>query len=596
MAIKISDFLKEFDRTKNTGICILCNAKVQWAERSLASHKRVSCSNATNEEKRLFAKRKVSYEDNLGCSQQKQSNNPGNDSQQAALSDDLRADIDMKVAKFFFRTGISLRLVNSEAFKDLIRSLNPAYEQSIPSPQSLSGSLLDKQYTIYSQQLNQLLESTVNLTLVSDGWTNVRGDHIVNFCVKASGHKPFFYKSIDTTGISQNAPAIASSILKVIDELGAHKFSSVVTDNAPVMKAAWKLIEETYPNISANGCAAHAVNLLIKDISNTSVNAKTIKEAEKVIKYCKNHHIVKAKLDEKRIAAKIARSLSMPVATRWLSLYNAANNLHCLKYVLIQLVDDEYDLFKEIHPKANSKAILDLIKSSDFWSRLSCLIKEIEYPTKVIEKLEADDAPLSLVYYYFAQMFEHFNHDAVIQGKIKNRLDFLYSDSIGLAYLLTPQHAAEGHYFDEDKINIMGCVAEFSSKIDPDIADLVQDQMIAFVDDMSTLQNKQKEIIFKMTGKSYWNIIGQRKYPALAKVAVGICNMICSSATAERVWSTFRFIHSRLRNRLTNERVKKLVFIYINSVLLDEIDKNDYIMEEGALLSEIECDDQVEEQ
>jgi hypothetical protein len=64
------------------------------------------------------------------------------------------------------------------------------------------------------------------------------------------------------------------------------------------------------------------------------------------------------------------------------------------------------------------------------------------------------------------------------------------------------------------------------------------------------------------------------------------------SAAAELTWSTFRIVNSRLRNRLTNERVEKLVFIYINSVLLDENDKNDFILEDGAVLSGTKCEEQ----
>ena len=59
-----------------------------------------------------------------------------------------------------------------------------------------------------------------------------------------------------------------------------------------------------------------------------------------------------------------------------------------------------------------------------------------------------------------------------------------------------------------------------------------------------------------------------------------IVEMISSSATSERTWSIFRFIHNRLRNRLTNDRVKKLVFLYTNSVLLDNVDKNNYVLSE----------------
>lgn len=58
-----------------------------------------------------------------------------------------------------------------------------------------------------------------------------------------------------------------------------------------------------------------------------------------------------------------------------------------------------------------------------------------------------------------------------------------------------------------------------------------------------------------MSSKNYWNFVGAFKYQALYKVAQPIVEMICSAATAERTWSVFRFIHSRLRNRLSNERV-----------------------------------------
>ena len=113
--------------------------------------------------------------------------------------------------------------------------------------------------------------------------------------------------------------------------------------------------------------------------------------------------------------------------------------------------------------------------------------------------------------------------------------------------------------------------------------------MIAFVGEMAALPERRKETMFKMNARIYWNIIGRDKYPALKEIAKPINEMICSSATAQRAWSTFRFIHSRLRNRLTNERVEKLVFLYTNSVLTDTNDKTDYILEEGAILNEIEC-------
>ena len=124
-----------------------------------------------------------------------------------------------------------------------------------------------------------------------------------------------------------------------------------MTDNAPVMKTTWKMIENRFPHISVYGCAAHTINLLVKDIADTTNNAKTIKDAENIIKFFKNHHLIKAKVDQKRPAFKITKSFSMAVATRWLSLCTLINNLQALKYVLIQLANKETKLIKGINPR-----------------------------------------------------------------------------------------------------------------------------------------------------------------------------------------------------------------------------------------------------
>lgn len=499
--------------------------------------------------------------------------------------------IDEKISRFFFRTGISLRLVESASFKDLIRSLNPAYGESIPKAKKLSGTLLDQQFTKYSKQLDDLLRTVGFLTLVSDGWSNVRGDHLVNFCVKAPNEKPLFYTSINTTGIIQNAAAVADAIINVIETLGPQKFSCLVTDNANVMRAAWRIIEQKFPHISTNGCSAHAVNLLIKDIVTLNDNAKTVKDAERIIKFCKNHHMVKAKLDDIRTSENITKTLSMPVATRWYSNFTALNDLKILKYCLIKLVDNERQMLVNIAPKSNSVKVINLISSTDFWNRLASLVKVLEFPSNVIGKLEGDDAQLSCVYYYFTQMYQDAQGNEEIQAMIKSRMEFISTPSIGLSYMLTPKYAAEGIYFDDNKMDIIASVQEFAEKISPLDAEAVELQFMDFIEDMNKLTDRRRELIFKMSAKTYWNVAGRDKYPALYKIAQPIVEMIASSAISERVWSIFKFIHSRLRNRLTNERVRKLVFIYTNSVLLDNVDPNDYILDEGAILSSMDCEE-----
>ena len=53
-------------------------------------------------------------------------------------------------------------------------------------------------------------------------------------------------------------------------------------------------------------------------------------------------------------------------------------------------------------------------------------------------------------------------------------------------------------------------------------------------------------------------------WPILQGVALRLFSMATFSAASERNFSTFGFIHSKLRNSLTYEHVKKLVYIKTN--------------------------------
>ena len=57
----------------------------------------------------------------------------------------------------------------------------------------------------------------------------------------------------------------------------------------------------------------------------------------------------------------------------------------------------------------------------------------------------------------------------------------------------------------------------------------------------------------------------------MIKLATLALSIAPTSGSAEQNWSTFGFIHSKSRNRLTNERVGKLVYIYWNQRIKKEL-------------------------
>ena len=68
------------------------------------------------------------------------------------------------------------------------------------------------------------------------------------------------------------------------------------------------------------------------------------------------------------------------------------------------------------------------------------------------------------------------------------------------------------------------------------------------------------------TPLAWWTVCGL-DYPKLRHIAMSLYTVPTSSAASERIWSIFDFIHCKRRNRLRNERVDKLVFLYANHAL-----------------------------
>lgn len=195
-------------------------------------------------------------------------------------------------------------------------------------------------------------------------------------------------------------------------------------------------------------------------------------------------------------------------------------------------------------------------------------------------KLEADNAPLSLVYEAFVEMFESYKNDRLITSKIQKRWDFIKHDVHKLSYVLTPKFASSDTFI-EDKIDEIGTITAFVNRTEPNLAQETFVQLVEYVHDMCMLTGEKKQKVEALSASQFWDIYGKDKYPLVHKCAKRINAMSPSSAASERAWSILGFLHNSLRNKLANDKVEKLVFLYMNSGYLDEQDKEKYIFEDG---------------
>ena len=111
---------------------------------------------------------------------------------------------------------------------------------------------------------------------------------------------------------------------------------------------------------------------------------------------------------------------------------------------------------------------------------------------------------------------------------------------------------------------------------------------------MADLPQSYRASAAKMKTSVFWKVLLAQKFPILYKLASRLFSIPTSSAASERVWSVFDFIHSARRNRLGNDRVSKLVFLYSNNAIVSAIEKEKDLFE--IMASGIDNDDSDDEE
>ena len=109
---------------------------------------------------------------------------------------------------------------------------------------------------------------TYGVSLCSNGWDNVVHRPLMNIMLSCPVDNIFLGLE-DTSGNKETKEYIAGELKKFIKEIRFMKVSQICTDNAANMLEAMDKVIEMYPHIYKQGCAAHALDLLLEDWTKT---------------------------------------------------------------------------------------------------------------------------------------------------------------------------------------------------------------------------------------------------------------------------------------------------------------------------------------
>ncbi|GBC18735.2 zinc finger BED domain-containing protein 4-like [Rhizophagus irregularis DAOM 181602=DAOM 197198] len=427
----------------------------------------------------------------------------------------------------------------------------------LPNRRKLADELLDDVFDEVKAECNEQILQAKSLTMVSDGWSNINRESVQNFVICTP--KPLFFDAIYSGEESHTAKWVADEIIKQMEIVGINKFSAVITDTASVMKAAWGIIEDSYPSIVCLGCNSHVMNLLISDILKIDQIKSVVENAKKLVNYFKAHVQATAKLkriQKENYSKEIA--LVLPALTRWgthLACFQSLQNSRtALEQALMDIrIRQNMDLTLRAH-----------ILSDEFWEDLDIITKIMEPMVSALKLFESDISILSNVYSYFKEVMNQINQidcnfSDKLQELIAKRWEYTYHPIMITAYMLDPQFLEKSK---NDEVESIGYV-EFTTFVNKRFN---QEEAVELFAELVNFRNKNSpydnEIIWKsaniLNSSLWWQSWPTSK---LQQLAIKILSIPTSSAAAERNFSTFVYIYGNLRmcNRLVKIQKKKQI-------------------------------------
>ncbi|XP_025702860.1 uncharacterized protein [Arachis hypogaea] len=305
---------------------------------------------------------------------------------------------------------------------------------------------------------------------------------------------------------------------EVIEWIGPDNVVHVVTDNAANYVVAGRLINKKFENIHWSPCAAHCLNLILKDISNMPHISSLATRASKITVFVYNHTVFLSWLRQKEDWREIVR----PGATRFATVFLTLMSIFERKLELQQLVVDTHFTRHKLGRSANGRAVSAIILDNKFWDDCFTVCQIVSPLIKLLRLVDADDKPsLEIVY----------------EGMLRESPDVMRA----LLDLVT-LHC---------KVNNLDSVEAMKE------IHLYRDRKESFDRPEAVPAAK------KLQPDEWWRLFGSSA-PCLQKMAVRILSQASASSGCERNWSLFDQIHTARRNRLEHDRLSDIVYVTYN--------------------------------
>ena len=523
-----------------------------------------------------------------------------------------RERLDRLWARAFYSAGVAFNVAENPFFQEAIKETSkgdlPGY--CFPSRRHFAQNLLKETKGQLAADMATRMASCqkYGYSLSSDGWENTRREPINNIMLMTKNGN-FFIDSWNAAQADKKDNVYLGDMwCKYIDDIGPEHIIQIVTDGAPANRVAGKeIVMRKYPHVTWSWCAAHVFNLLLEDMCGRHAQDENGNNPFKPI-LNRLRWIVKAiSMSQKLSAIFIRKSprkkLLNPAATRFATNFIMAQRALELRMPLQQMViDEKWPLFRNSLPQSeNARGIMtktradelkDWIQKDPFWDQVKATVDFFIPLVKMLREFDGTSPQSSWLYWTLKRGFYDLQKNCrdcpLITREIASKMEGLYKsrqESLTTDFMLAAAYVNPTMFFNED-VDVAGNAelnrgymtyiaryAEQEVKQGPNHAHEVQ--LLVRKINMQSLEAQQKRprssvslsiaqsAIMDMSPGEWWHFHGA-DYTELRNMAKKITHQRMTSSACERNWSAYGFIHSKSRNKLTNDRAKDLVFIFTN--------------------------------
>ncbi len=491
-----------------------------------------------------------------------------------APSRDVQRDFKASIAFSCYVDNLSFCTFDpGKAIRDSYWRINPLFR--FPTRHEIATTLLDAQYQRTSTAVQALVRSEPFLNFSIDESTNIRRERIQNLCINCPTYGAFYQLSESLEDRTMDARGCADWAIKAMEEAKGERswseLNSLVTDTCATQMNAALLISQS-PNLKhlfLISCDSHGLQLLIKDIVQTSRFSELFAQAQDVVQAFSTSPKQLAILRQ-HMASSIGgvRSFALSVITRW------GSQVRMLRSLLRAAIP--LRLYCSSIPNGAGKTIRKYqsqIQDEKWWEAIKELLQILSPLDESIKMSESDRSNIHYVIPRWKRLQQHLElHNVISKEAFEKRFKRQTNDCHIIAYLLNPNTVGDNDIpgFQEGEWRQRAYAFFVHHRVDPIPA-------MKELEEFRTKTGRFNPLFWCWTlsesPATFWTNASPSS-PTIGPLAIRLMNTPATTVPSERSFSVLNLLHNKLRNRLTASRVDKLQYVYINERVIKKIKGN----------------------